>query len=259
MDLIAAVQHALGLATAILLYAVLRRRSAPAWVATTATAPLLLDASFLRLEHAVLSDTQFIFLITAALTVLLWNPKPSLRATAGAGLLFAAATLTRTIALPLLLLVVLVLAAQRIGWRRLTALTLAAALPLTGYATWYAAWHGRFALSGADGVALWARTMTFADYTRIQPPSDQARLCPNDTKMDAASEYVWAPGASLNRLPGDRFTHNDLARSFALRAILTRPLDYLADVATDTAVAFSWTHRPPRPRHPRLRLHPRPP
>ncbi|SPL88207.1 unnamed protein product [[Actinomadura] parvosata subsp. kistnae] len=241
VDLIAAVQHTLGLATAILLYAVLRRRSAPAWPATTATAPLLLDASFLRLEHAVLSDTQFIFLITAALAALLWNPTLSLRATATAGLLFAAATLTRTIALPLLLLVGLVLAAQRAGLRRLTALTVAAALPLSGYATWYAVCHGRFAISGADGVALWARTMTFADCVRIQPPPDLAVLCPNGTTTDAASEYVWAPQASLNRLPGDRFTHNGLARSFAIRAILAQPLDYLADVATDTAIAFSWT------------------
>jgi tetratricopeptide (TPR) repeat protein len=34
-----------------------------------------------------------------------------------------------------------------------------------------------------------------------------------------------APGASLNLLPGDRFTHNDLARSFAIEAILAQPLD----------------------------------
>lgn len=244
VELIAAVQHVMGLATGLLLYAVLRRRSAPGWMAAAATVPLLFDASFLRLETGVLSDTQFIFLIVAGLAVLMWSPRLSVRAAAGAGLLFAAAALTRTIALPLLLLVVLVLAVRRVGWRRLGALALAGTLPLAAYAAWYAQHHGRFAISGADGVALWARTMTFADCARIQPPPRLARLCPNGTRVDAASEYVWAPRASLNLLPGDRFTHNDLARAFAVEAILAQPLDYLGNVARDTAIAFSWTPIP---------------
>ncbi|MGW2158498.1 hypothetical protein [Nonomuraea sp. NPDC001699] len=67
---------------------------------------------------------------------------------------------------------------------------------------------------------------------------------PHGTKEDAASEYMWAPGASLNLLPGDRFTHNDLARSFAVEAILAQPLDHLRDVVRDTAIAFSWTPVP---------------
>ncbi|MEW9552420.1 hypothetical protein [Nonomuraea sp. NPDC050783] len=244
VELVVAVQHVLGLGTGTLLYAVLRRRAAPVWAAAPAAVPPLFDASFLRLEHAVLSDAQFIFLIVAGLAVLMWSPRLSARAAAGAGLLFAAAALTRTIALPLLLLVVFVLAARRVGRRPLAALVLAGALPLAGYAAWYAQHHGRFAISGADGVALWARTMTFADCARIQPPPGLARLCPNGTKADAASEYVWAPGASLNLLPGGRFAHNDLARSFAVRAILAQPLDYLGDVVRDTAIAFSWTPIP---------------
>ena len=241
VELIAAVQHVMGLAVAVMLYALLRRRSLPGWGAALATVPALFDASFLRLEHAVLSDTQFIFLIVAGLTVLMWSPRLSARAATGAGLLFALAALTRTIALPLLLLVLLVLAVQRAGWRRVSALALAGTLPLAAYAAWYGAHHGTFALSGADGVALWARTMVFADCSRIQPPPGQARLCPNGTVLDAASEYVWAPQSSLNRLPGDRFSHNDLARSFAISAIAAQPLDYLAEVVRDTAIAFSWT------------------
>ncbi|WP_246063774.1 hypothetical protein [Nonomuraea longispora] len=222
----------------------MRRRSVPGRVAAIATVPLLFDASFLRLETGILSDTQFILLVAAGLAVLMWSPQLSVRAVTGAGLLFAAAALTRTIALPLLLLVVLVLAVRRVGWRPVGALALAGVLPLAVYAGWYAQHHGRFAISGADGVALWARTMTFADCARIQPPPSLARLCPNGTKVDAASEYVWAPGASLNPLPGDRFAYNDLARAFAVRAILAQPLDYLGNVARDTAIAFSWTPIP---------------
>ncbi|MEU0566899.1 hypothetical protein ABZ297_16130 [Nonomuraea sp. NPDC005983] len=241
VEVIVAAQHVLGLVTGVLLYALLRRRSLPGWGAALAAAPVLFDASYLRLEHAVLSDTQFIFLVVAGLTVLMWSPRLSVRAATGAGLLFALAALTRTIALPLLLLVLVVLAVQRVGLRRLAAVALAGTLPLAAYAAWYAAHHGRFTLSGADGVALWARTMTFADCAVIKPSPEEARLCPNGTVVDAASEYVWAPGSSLNRLPGDRFSHNDLARSFAVKAIAAQPLDYLRAVVRDTSIAFSWT------------------
>ncbi|WP_230884002.1 hypothetical protein [Planomonospora sp. ID82291] len=240
VEVIAAVQHMMGLAVGVMVYALLRRRSLPGWGATLATVPALFDASFLRLEHAVLSDMLFIFLIVAGLTALMWSPRLSVRAATGAGLLFAAAALTRTVALPLLLLVLFVLAVQRTGWRPLVAMALAGTVPLAAYAAWYGAHHGRFALSGADGVALWARTMTFADCAVVEPPPELAALCPNGTVVDAASEYVWAPGASLNRLPGDRFSHNEAARAFALRAIAAQPLDYLREVAKDTSIAFSW-------------------
>ncbi|NJP93663.1 hypothetical protein HCN51_30190 [Nonomuraea sp. FMUSA5-5] len=242
VELVAGVQHAMGLGVAVMLYALLRRWSSPGWAATAATVPVLFDPSFVRLEHAVLSDLQVIFLVTAALLALLWRPgaRPSARAVAAAGLLLALAGLTRTAAVPLLGLAAIFLLARRTPWRRVVAFALAGGLPLLAYAGWYAQHHGRFALSGSDGVALWARTMTFADCSRIQPPPHLAPLCPNGTVLDAASEYVWAPGSSLNRLPGDRFTHNDLARSFAIAAITAQPLDYLREVARDTSLAFTW-------------------
>ncbi|GAA2209682.1 hypothetical protein GCM10009850_051410 [Nonomuraea monospora] len=253
VEVVAGVQHAMGLGVAIMLYAVARRWSLPGWAAALATVPVLFDPSFVRLEHAVLSDLQVIFLVTAALTVLLWHPgtpqltavvsrtpQVSIRPAAAAGLLLALAGLTRTAAVPLLGLAVLYLLARRTSWRAIMAFVLAGGLPLLAYAGWYAQHHGRFALSGSDGVALWARTMTFADCTRIQPPPDLAPLCPNGTVLDAASEYVWAPGSSLNLLPGDRFTHNDQARSFAVAAITAQPFDYLREVVRDTSLAFTW-------------------
>jgi hypothetical protein len=238
--LVAGVQHAIGLGVGVLVYALLRRRSLPGWGAALAAVPVLFDPAFVRLEHAILSDLQVIALVVAALALLLWHERVSPRAAALAGLLLALAGLTRTAAVPLIGLAVLWLLLRRAGWRTATALTLAGALPLLAYAGWYAQHHGRFALSGSDGVALWARTMTFADCSVIQPPPEEARLCPNGTVADAASEYVWAPGASLNLMPGGRFAHNDLARSFALRAIAAQPLDYLREVVKDISLAFTW-------------------
>ncbi|WP_063766240.1 phospholipid carrier-dependent glycosyltransferase [Streptosporangium amethystogenes] len=241
VQLIAGLQHLMGLGTALMIYLLLRRHSLPGWGAALATLPILFNPAFLRLEHAVLSDTQVIFLVTAALTVLMWRERPSARAVAATGLLLALAGLTRTVAVPLLGLVLLHLLLRRAGRQRVVALVVAGTLPLAAYAGWYQQHHGRFALSGSDGVALWARTMTFADCSVIRPPAREAVLCPNGTVVDAASEYVWAAGASLNRLPGGRFAHNDLARSFALRAIAAQPLDYLREVVRDTSLTFAAT------------------
>ncbi|GII95496.1 hypothetical protein Ssi02_57270 [Sinosporangium siamense] len=239
--LVAAVQHVMGLGIALMIYMLLRRRGLPGWGAALATVPVLFDPSFMRLEHAILSDTLVIFLLVAAITVLMWRAKVSVRAAAIAGPLIALAGLSRTVAVPVLGLAVLYLIACRAGVRVVAVMAVAGALPLLAYAGWYASHHGRFALSGSDGVALWARTMTFADCSVVKPPEPEARLCPNGTVVDAASEYVWAPGASLNRLPGDRFSHNALARSFALRAIAAQPFDYLREVVRDTSITFSWT------------------
>lgn len=251
VELIAGVQHAIGLGIGVMIYVLLRRRSLPGWAATLATLPVLFDPAFIRLEHAILSDTQFIALIVGALLALMWRETVSARHAALAGLLLALAGLTRTAAVPLIGLALLHLLVRRAGWRPLAAMALAGTLPLVAYAGWYAQHHGRFALSGSDGVALWARTMTFADCSVVKPPPQEARLCPNGTVVDAASEYVWAPTASLNRLPGGRFAHNDLARSFAVRVIAAQPLDYLAEVVKDTSLAFTWEPVP----HPD-RMHP---
>lgn len=233
------VQHLMGLGVGVMIYLLLRRWSVPGWAATLATLPVLFDPAFIRLEHAILSDLQVYFLIIAALTLLMW--RVSIWSGAAAGLLLALAGLTRTAAVPLLGLALLYLLVRRAGWRPVAALVLAGALPLAAYAGWYQQHNGRFALSGADGVSLWARTMTFADCARVELTPEEAKLCPNGTVVDAASEYVWAAGASLNRLPGGRFANNDLARSFATKVILAQPLDYLGEVVGDTSLAFTWT------------------
>ncbi|GAB3143602.1 hypothetical protein [Microbispora hainanensis] len=241
VEVVVAVQHAMGLATGAIVFAVLRGRGLPGWAAVAASAPVLFDASFLRLEHAVVSDTLFILLVVAATALLVRRPVPSARAAAMAGLLLAGAALTRTITLPLILLVLLVLAVRRVPWRRLAILALTGLLPVAAYAAWYGGVHGRIGVSGTDGVALWARSMPFADCTVIRPSQDLAPLCPNGTVLDAAGEYVWAKESSLNRLPGGHLALNDRARAFALRAIAAQPFDYLREVAKDTALAFAWT------------------
>jgi hypothetical protein len=209
---------------------------------------VLFDGQMLQLEHAVLSDTLFIALVVGAVVTLMWSPgRPSARAAAMASALLALAALTRSVGVALLLLMLVYLAVRRVGVRRLAAAVVAGTLPLVLYASWYDAEHGTFALSGVDGVSLWARTMTFADCAVIRPSPDEAALCPSGTRQDAASEYVWAPDSPINRMAGGLTANNALARSFALHAIMAQPFGYLRAVAGDVSLAFHWTPA----RHPR--------
>ncbi len=73
------VQHLLGLAIAIALYAVLVRRGVPRWLSAIAIAPVLFDAYQLQAEAMIMPDVWFEALILLGLVVLLWQ-KPADRA-----------------------------------------------------------------------------------------------------------------------------------------------------------------------------------
>ncbi|SPL95292.1 unnamed protein product [[Actinomadura] parvosata subsp. kistnae] len=110
---VTAAQHLLGLATGVLVYRAARRVAgrAPRWAATLATVPVLLDAYQIELEHLLVSDTLFMFLVVAAVALCATRRTATV---AGIGLLLAAATLTRTVGQPL----IVVLAAWFVlrGW-----------------------------------------------------------------------------------------------------------------------------------------------
>ena len=101
--LVTASQHLMGLLVGVMIYALARRRfAAPAWVAVLATLPVLYDGFEIQLEHLIMTDTLFLFLAFAALTVLLWNPRPSWRACLAAGLLLGLSTTVRSTGLALI-------------------------------------------------------------------------------------------------------------------------------------------------------------
>ena len=72
-------QHLMGLAMALMLYALLRRARVRAWIATLATVPILFNGFEIQLEHMVMADLLFEFCMFAAATLLLWNRRPSWR------------------------------------------------------------------------------------------------------------------------------------------------------------------------------------
>jgi hypothetical protein len=252
---VVAVQHLMGLAVGVGVYAVARRYGLPGWGAALAAAPVLLDAYEIQLEHVLLSDTLFLFLVAAAVLVLLWRPR-SAGAAVVAGLLVGAATVTRSVGLPLLAVVVAYLLVRwwrgaygprARGWRPIVAVGLAGAVPVVAYGMWFQATWGSFELTRSGGVFLYSRTTTFVDCARVRMPAPESALCPAEPlgARYPAPSYIWHEGA-LGRLPGGydaKFTpaNSRTAAAFARRAILGQPGAYLGASLTDLGRTFAWT------------------
>ncbi|MBP2705268.1 hypothetical protein JOL79_15740 [Microbispora sp. RL4-1S] len=229
-------QHLIGLGMGVCVYVLLRRRTRlPEWGAALAAAPVLLDVHQIQLEHLVMADLLFTALIVAAVTLVLWRPRPQPWRVIAALALLALATVTRTVGLPLIA-VALVLA-----WPgRRAALTglLAAGAVLGGYAVWFHGTYGSYGMGGSS-VWLWSRTMTFADCAKMDPPRELAVLCPSGPRL-AAPAYIWDPGSPIQKVKGDR---EELAGRFASLAIRSQPVDFLLTGLHDAVWAFEWDRR----------------
>jgi 4-amino-4-deoxy-L-arabinose transferase-like glycosyltransferase len=245
-------QHLMGLLVAVLIYALARRRfHAPAWAAVLATLPVLYDGFEIQLEHLVMSDTVFLFLAMLAVTLLLWNPRPSWWVCLLAGLLLGLSAVVRSTGLPLIAVFAVYLAIRCLLDRRWLAGVIgiavccaAFAAPVLGYEGWYDLQHGHFTMSESTGVFLYSRVMTFAECAKMNPPTDLLPLCttvPPD-KRPIAQAYIWTQASPLNRFPAPKFSPlpNKLAEQFAIKAIESQPVDYARTAFDDTTRVFDW-------------------
>ncbi|MBX6169717.1 MAG: hypothetical protein IRY84_19095, partial [Thermobispora bispora] len=253
--LVVVVQHVLGLLIGVMLYATLRRRGAPTWAAVPACVPVLLDAYQIELEHLLVSDSLFAFLIVGAVCLAMRRPLTP-RSAAAVGLVLAAATLTRTVGLPLVAVFAFFLLAYGVrgaigaarpgrAVARLTVPFLVATLlPVAGYAGWFYATYQRVGLVGSNGVFLYARTMSFADCSVMRPPADLATLCDPrpPSSRPPSQEYIWNAGSPLVRRPGITFTGetDTLAGRFASLAIRSQPLDYVRSTLSELGRTFTF-------------------
>ena len=241
----AIIQHLMGLAIGVMVYAVARHRfRVPRPVAALATLPALFDGNQIQLEHLLMADVPFAFLVTVAATIVLWRKRPTTLQFALAGALLGLASVIRDAGLPLLAVLAVYLLVQRVGWRAITAAVLACLAPLGGYMLWFYAAYGKFVITESTGIFMYARVMTFADCSKIQLPPEETALCttvpPN--KRPLGQWYMWGEDTPLLRFPPPKFgpLQNRLAEDFSVRAIEAQPLSYATAVWKDTWRAFGW-------------------
>src|ERR1017187_6830558 len=181
---VAAIQHLLGLATAVPVYAVLVHFGARRWLAALATVPVLFDPLQLDIEQYVLTAVSATFLLVVALAVLVWKRDAIGKAApAVAGLLIAAATIIRESDLLVMIPALLYLVTVIRPWRRLAAvaaLLLAGILPLV------------FRYRRASQV-LYGRIAQFADCTGVPLPQYERSLCIQQRPAQRNPDlYMWA-------------------------------------------------------------------
>ncbi|GAA4606682.1 hypothetical protein GCM10023195_24440 [Actinoallomurus liliacearum] len=249
--LVVLVQHAMGVAVGVMVYALLRHRfGLPGWAASVAAVPALFDAFGMQLEHLIMSDTPFTFLLTLAMTLALWEKKPSARRMALVCLLVGLAAVTRSVGLPILVVTLAWLVVRRAGRRAVVAGLVAGLLPVALYAGWFSSRTNRFGLTYSTGIFLYSRTMPFADCRKIKPPVGELPLCIDTppAKRGRSQFYIWGRVSPFHRLGARKFTPDieNRAGDFAQRAIIAQPGDYAETVTSDLLRTFRW-HHPPFP------------
>ena len=245
---VAVVQHLLGLAMAVALYAILLRRGCPRWLAALAIAPVLLDAYQLQIEQTIMPDVWFEALIVGGITVLLWRPRPGLWATAAAGLALGASATVRQVGEILVLPAIGYLLVVAGGWRRRAALAavlgVAFAIPILGYSSLSYALTGHFWLSHSGATTTYGRMASAADCATLRLPADERNLCPTPRQQAAGPDQLeHSPGSPLRpyyrQLPSGEASR--LVAGFNRQVLTQQPLNVLRGAGRDALKLFALT------------------
>lgn len=238
-------QHLIGLATATVLYALLRHWGVGRRLAMLAALPVLFDALQLLLEQSILSDTLFSLLLMLAVAAIGWRRRPTPAMALAAGLLLGTAVTVRLVGEPLIVTMVAFCLLAGQGWKgRLlpaVAVILGFSVPVAAYATYYHHERGVYALAQFSGKSLWLRSTSFVDCSAISVPSYQRVLCPTQPlgqRLDPTF-YGWHQPQVLARLtPPAGTSRRQAMGEFADAAIRAQPLDYARTVMRDFLLNF---------------------
>lgn len=255
LGFVALVQHLLGLALAVAIYALLLRLGCRRWIAALAAAPVLLDAYQLQIEHLIMSDLLFQILLLVVVTVLTWWGTPGPRLAAVAGVVLAVSVLVRLVGLTLVVpAVVFVLLAAglrpRDGWKRRLlaggALAGGFVVVLFGYAMYHMAWTGVPALGGSTGSVVYGRTAVVAECAKLDLTPQEQRVCPDipvsERKLNGIDHYIHYFHAEENveALP-EGFNYSAVQHSFAMKVLVNQPFDVIGGVLQDFLKGFAPT------------------
>lgn len=249
------VQHVIGLALAIAVYAFLRRRGLPGWGATLGALPLLLDPLELALEHYILSDLLFAAFVVSAVLAIFWDHRPGWAAVTAAGLLIGFATIVRGAGTFLAVVFVVALLFLRVPWRRLVGFLVAFAIPVAAYSFAYLYQHGQFTTSGAGADFLYARIAPFIDCDdpSVHLTSQQRQLCPTQPigQRPNTNQFRWdltSPLVTVPTPPGE--THEQFVGRFNKLLIRAQPVPFATAVLKDVGRGFAPTRTEQVPGYP---------
>jgi hypothetical protein len=284
LDMIAVIQHLLGLAMAVTLYLLLLRRGAPRWLSALACVPVLLDGYQVQIEQTVMPDVMFEALIVAGLAALLWSRRPVPWMTAAAGLAFGASATARQIGeifiVPALGYLLIVIPGWRNRLKHAGLLCLAFALPIlaASYRNYADPQLHSFSLAPYASGSIYGRIAEAANCTTLQVPTYERHLCPDaaqklrlgpdglDHNAVSPIRGAWIPSLSpadyqtLKQLcpksvpltPGSTQYHvvasmcGRVTSNFDRRVLVQQPLNVVASVAKDAVKLFA-LHRATSP------------
>ena len=236
------VQHAIGVATGLLLYKSMRRTGAPPWLGLLPAAVVFFGGTGLFLEHSLLADPLFAFLqaagIYAAVRALY---EPALRWPLAAGVAIGLAFWVKTVAIssaPLVLALLLFASPGDVRRRLMSSATAAlmvivmvlAYIAIQAFSTGYVGYERQSAWN------LYGRVATFVDCSRFTPPAGTRFLCPTEPIAHRLSQASYQYGRSSpavrrfggpSRAPGYA---NALLQKFSVAAIEHEPVAYASAI-----------------------------
>jgi hypothetical protein len=270
--LVIVVQHAMGLVTAVLLFAIVRRIGGPVGLGLVPAAVVCLGGDQLFWEHAALSETLFTYAVVGGLygAIRAWRDAPWWGLLAGVGIGLSVTVRGAGTMLVPLVIVWLLFAPGRPTMRSLTSAGLALAVCVAvigGYIAWREADTGLSGLTTNGDWNLYGRVAPWADCTKFTPPAGTEGLCdptPPDQRLGRSplgpgpglggnhvtgENYIFGPSSPAQRMFGPPFEvspdpdANAKLRKWSLAAIKGQPLDYLAAVWNDSVRVVFPDHR----------------
>jgi len=250
LEMVVAVQHLLGLAMAVVIYALLRKRGTERWLAALAIAPVLLDAYQVQIEQTLMPDLWFEALIVAGLTILLWRPTAGWRRAALAGVVLGASATVAQVGEAVLLPAVIYLLVLGGGWRRaagrVTAACVAFALPIAAYSAGSYLLTGAFQLSHTGMTSFYGRTAAAADCDTIRLPAGERGMCPTRTEQRQGPDWLeYSPRSPIRWYYNPKhqpiaLTNREIA-DFNHRVLTQQPLRLMSAYGHDLVKLFTPT------------------